>query len=58
MAGLTTATHSPKDLSRLCCQGCGRLLMRISEGALRPGKMLEAKCPKCDFYTYEIGKTS
>lgn len=59
MAGVNHAAEStPKSLMPLRCKGCRRLLMRIHEGALRPGKMIEAKCPKCDFFTYEIGTTT
>lgn len=60
MAGLArdALKSTPKDLVPLRCDGCGRQLMRIDAGALRPGKMIEAKCPKCDFFTYEIGTTS
>ncbi len=46
------------NLEGLRCQGCRRMLLRIDIGALRPGKVIEVKCPKCDFFTYEIGKTS
>lgn len=47
-----------RQLSDLRCSGCRRLLLRISVEALRPGKVLEAKCPKCDFFTYVVADTT
>ncbi len=46
-----------RNLQPLRCDGCGRLLMRIDPDALRPGKVIEAKC-KCDAFTYRIGQTT
>ncbi len=60
MAGLARPIDDKalQHLEELRCAGCRRLLLRIDAGALRPGKMLQTKCPKCDFFTYEIGKSS
>lgn len=60
MAGLNRAVNEStlRQLSELRCTGCRRLLCRISEDALKVGKALEAKCPKCDFFTYVIGQSS
>lgn len=46
-----------KQLEPMRCQACGRMLMRIDPDALKPGKVLEAKC-KCDAMNYRIGRTS
>lgn len=37
------------------CGGCGRLLMRLDEDAIKPSKAVEVKCNKCDFMNYVIG---
>lgn len=60
MAGIARAIGDKtlQQLTELRCTGCRRMLLRIDAGALRPGKVLEAKCPKCDFFTYEIGQSS
>lgn len=60
MAGIARAVNENtlKQLQELRCRGCRRLLYRRSVDALQPGKVLETKCPKCDFFTYEIGDTT
>jgi phage FluMu protein Com len=37
------------------CTRCGRLLQKIEEGALRPGKRLQIKCTHCKVMNYRIG---
>lgn len=46
-----------RNLERVQCHACGRLLFRIDPAALKPGKVLETKC-KCDAMHYEIGHSS
>jgi phage FluMu protein Com len=60
MAGLTRAIHEHtlKSLAPVRCEGCNRLLGRISAAGLRFGMVLEIKCPKCDFFRYVIGESS
>ena len=37
------------------CVRCHRLLQKIEESALRPGKRLEIKCSHCKIMNYSIG---
>ena len=37
------------------CRGCGRLLHRIEEHALRPGKHIEIKCARCKAVNEFVG---
>lgn len=37
------------------CTRCRRLLQRIEEHALRPGKRVEIKCSHCKVMNYSIG---
>lgn len=37
------------------CVRCGRLLQRVEENALRPGKRLEIKCGHCKVVNYLVG---
>jgi phage FluMu protein Com len=37
------------------CVRCGRLLQKIEEHALRPGKRLEIKCGHCKVINYLVG---
>jgi phage FluMu protein Com len=37
------------------CERCGRLLQKIEEHALRPGKRVEIKCSHCKVMNYSIG---
>lgn len=37
------------------CSRCGRLLQKIEEHALRPGKRLEIKCHHCKVVNYLVG---
>ncbi len=46
-----------KQLEPMRCTACGRLLLRIDLGALRPGKAIEVKC-KCDALNYRVGHTT
>ena len=38
------------------CNHCGRLLQKIEEDALRPGKRLEIKCTHCKTINYSTGR--
>ena len=37
------------------CLRCRRLLQKIEESALRPGKRLEIKCSHCKVMNYSVG---
>jgi phage FluMu protein Com len=37
------------------CVRCGRLLQKIEENALRPGKRIQIKCTHCKVMNYRIG---
>ena len=37
------------------CVRCGRLLQKVEENALRPGKRLEIKCGHCKVMNYLVG---
>jgi phage FluMu protein Com len=37
------------------CVRCQRLLQKIEESALRPGKRLEIKCSHCKVINYSVG---
>jgi phage FluMu protein Com len=37
------------------CVRCGRLLQKVEENALRPGKRLEIKCSHCKVINYLVG---
>ena len=37
------------------CVRCGRLLQKMEEDALRPGKRVEVKCSHCKVMNYSIG---
>lgn len=60
MAGVGRAVTEGtlKSLHDVRCDGCRRLLCRISDDPLRFGKVLEIKCPKCDFFRYVKGESS
>ena len=38
------------------CDHCGRLLQKIEQDALRPGKRLEIKCTHCKTMNYWTGR--
>jgi phage FluMu protein Com len=60
VAGLNRAVNEStlRELSDVRCTGCRRLLGRMSHEGLRPSKVLEIKCPKCDFFRYVVGESS
>jgi phage FluMu protein Com len=60
VAGLNRAIHEHtlKQLADVRCEGCRRLLGRMSDAGLRVGMVLEIKCPKCDFFRYVVGESS
>ena len=37
------------------CRGCGRLLEKIEQYALRPGKRIEIKCGRCKVVNDLVG---
>ena len=37
------------------CRGCGRLLQKIEQHALRPGKRIEIKCGRCKVVNDLVG---
>ena len=37
------------------CVRCARLLQKVEENALRPGKQLEIKCGHCKVMNYLVG---
>lgn len=37
------------------CAGCRRLLQKMEERALRPGKRIQIKCSHCKVMNYSIG---
>jgi phage FluMu protein Com len=37
------------------CTRCRRLLQKIEEAALRPGKRIEIKCSHCKVINYSVG---
>ena len=50
--------HDPSDPIRwveMRCVRCGRLLQKIEENALRPGKRIEIKCTHCKVMNYWVG---
>jgi phage FluMu protein Com len=38
------------------CVHCGRLLQKIEQDAIRPGKRIEIKCSHCKIMNYWIGR--
>jgi phage FluMu protein Com len=40
------------------CVHCGRLLQKIEQDALRPGKRLEIKCGHCKIVNYSVGRAA
>ena len=39
------------------CVRCARLLQKIEQDALRPGKRLEIKCAHCKIINYSVGRS-
>jgi len=54
-------SHAPISTRRrlrwqeMRCVCCGRLLQKVEENALRPGKRLEVKCGHCKVMNYLVG---
>jgi hypothetical protein len=46
---------SPVRWVEMRCERCRRLLQKIEESALRPGKRLEIKCSHCKVMNYSVG---
>ena len=49
------AGFSPVRWVEMRCVRCHRLLQKIEESALRPGKRLEIKCSHCKVMNYSVG---
>jgi len=47
-----------KALQDVRCQGCGKLLFRIDVDALKPQKVIEERCDRCDAMNYRIGRST
>lgn len=52
---------SPVDVRKIRwqemrCVRCHRLLQKVEESALRPGKHLEIKCVHCKIVNYLVGQ--
>jgi phage FluMu protein Com len=48
--------HSPDvQWIEVRCRGCGRLLEKIEQYALRPGKRIEIKCGRCKVVNDLVG---
>jgi len=52
---MTTPTRGVIDLMELRCAKCHTLLGKRECDALKPGRLLEIKCPKCNAFLTEIG---
>jgi phage FluMu protein Com len=49
------ATKSRLRWREMRCLRCARLLQKVEENALRPGKRLEIKCGHCKVMNYLVG---
>lgn len=52
---MTTVPHGAIELVELRCVKCKQLLAKIERGALKPGRLLEIKCGKCNAFRTDIG---
>ncbi len=43
------------DLKEVRCHKCKKLLCKVEQEALRPGKLVEIKCHGCNVMNYSIG---
>ena len=46
---------NPTRWVEMRCVRCGRLLQKMEEQALRPGKRIEIKCSHCKVMNYSVG---
>lgn len=53
--GTTKATKGRLRWKELRCVRCRRLLLKVEDNALRPGKRLEIKCGHCKVLNYLVG---
>jgi phage FluMu protein Com len=51
----TSSTRGRVRWREMRCVRCGRLLQKVEENALRPGKHLEIKCGHCKVMNYLVG---
>jgi phage FluMu protein Com len=51
------ATHKIR-WQEMRCVRCHRLLQKVEEQALRPGKRLEIKCAHCKVVNYLVGEAT
>jgi phage FluMu protein Com len=49
------AASNPIRWVEMRCVRCQRLLQKIEEHALRPGRRIEIKCAHCKMMNYSIG---
>jgi phage FluMu protein Com len=56
----STPSDHPPDVQwiEVRCRGCGRLLEKIEQYALRPGKRIEIKCGRCKVVNDLVGTDS
>ena len=54
-AQTSTGTKNRVRWQEMRCAHCGRLLQKVEENALRPGKQLEIKCGHCKVMNYLVG---
>jgi phage FluMu protein Com len=50
-----TTPRGAIELEELRCVKCKQLLAKIERDALKPGRLLEIKCGKCNAFRTEIG---
>jgi phage FluMu protein Com len=51
----SSSTRARVRWQEMRCVRCGRLLQKVEENALRPGKQLEIKCGHCKVMNYLVG---
>ena len=44
-------------LADVRCPHCGKLLCRMSDGALAPGQRVQWKCDRCNQFSERVGQT-
>jgi phage FluMu protein Com len=55
LSAKVSATAHKVRWQEMRCVRCGRLLQKVEEYALRPGKRLEIKCIHCKVVNYLVG---
>ena len=49
------STRNAIEWREMRCAKCRALLGKAERDALKPGKLIEIKCPKCNAFLTEIG---